>query len=368
MSNFSCNLISKDLLELEKTYTYEEYNAIKRECIRILDENDYEVDEENLEKDIQYTGVFLYLLYDEIKKLCDKLHFGLSSIRPTIDIKKKNNFVLLVLRVFIYDLDYQLVLPKKEKMIIKNVIVDEKKLNFFIKRILLLNDFYEYVETDQIVDDCLVYIDFYGKEIEISEINEMYEYQDKGLSYKLGGYLEFKNTMMNGRLEYFPITKIKRREVLELNDDIVKELHFLNTKTVDGFKKKVKTVLSKIDSFDKSCMCFLEELNLCNDIHISKDFIEEFEEAGLSMFPEIPRSKEATYLVAKQIIIDAYFEKIYYNMYDKYDYSYLNSFFREEHAFYELLKAEDLGLEFNDYLESRKYDSFIYTLIKNGGL
>lgn len=368
MSNFSCNLISKDLLELEKIYSYDEYDTIKRECIRILAENDYDTNEDHLEKDIQYTGVFLYLLYDEIKKLCDKLHFGLSSIRPTIDIKKKVNFVLLVLRVFIYDLDYQLVFPKKEKMIIKNVIVDEKKLNFFIKRILLINDFYEYVETDQIVDDCLVYIDFYGKEIEISEINKMYEYQDKGLSYKLGGYLEFKNTMMNDRLEYFKITNIKKRKVFELSDSIVKELNFLNTKTVDSFKKKLKTVLSKMDSFDKSCISFLEELSLCNDIHISKDFIEEFEEAGMAMFLDVPKSKEEVYLIAKQIIIDAYFEKIYYNMYDKYDYSYLNTFFKEEHSFYELLKADDLGLEYNDYLEGRKYDSFIYTLIKNGGL
>ena len=30
MSNFSCNLISKDLLELEKIYSYDEYDTIKR--------------------------------------------------------------------------------------------------------------------------------------------------------------------------------------------------------------------------------------------------------------------------------------------------------------------------------------------------
>lgn len=370
MSNFSCNLISKDLLELQKTYSYEEYNGISAVCVQLLKDYDSEIelDEENLEEDLDYLSAFLFVLYEEINELCEKLHYGLSTIRPTISIKKKENFVLVVLRVFLYDLDYQLVFPKKEKLTTENIIVDEKKLNYYINKILLANDFYEYEDTDQLIDNCLVYIDFYGKEIEVREINKMYRYQNKGLAYKIGGYLEFKNTMMNDRLEYFKITKIKRRKVLELNDDIVKKLHFLNTKTVDGFKKKLKAVVSKIDSFDRSCMHFLEELNLCNDIHISKDFMEEFEETKLLTFPELPKSKEARYLMAKQILIDAYFEKIYYNMYDKYDYSYLNPFLREEYAFYQLVKSNDYGLDLNDYFEGRKYDSFIYTIIKNGGL
>ena len=146
---------------------------------------------------------------------------------------------------------------------------------------------------------------------------------------------------------------------------IVKKLNYHNTKTVEEFKTTFADDFNKAGRFGFRLGLIYDSLiKESNNFNITK-YLYDF--AGEIISFEIMGnfSKEKKYDLIKSRIIEAFLEEKYYNkdVISKYDISYLNPIFRIEYDILKLLK-NIFNTDFSTYLESRRDDALLYTIVK----
>ena len=365
MTKYSYNLLRNDVIQIQFTLSTKEYEDIMENVDKLIKEK-----EEEFRFDLEETNFILntetaikIIMLDDIAEICQGLNIILvEHLVPQVEIKEKKDNVIIIFSCIILDNEYKLIWPDIED---DSPTIKDDEIQTIIDDILINHNYFEYEDVNQIEDDCIIYIDFYGKEIRIDDINPMYVYSSSSLRLKIGGYLEFTNTKMNNRKEYFKIVRIKRKKALELNDEIVKEINFLDAKSVEEFQNKFKKVFLNTERFTRLYLHAKERMIDINNIKISNEAYDIFVKNNV---PKKNKniSVEQKYDLIKSFIIDAYLDEMYYNIKDKLDLSYLNDYFMQE---YELIRLvnENLDIDYDFYLKSRMYDGFIYTLFKNGG-
>ena len=365
MNKYSYNLLGNDVIQIQFTLSLIEYEDLIKNVDKLIKEKEEEMkfEEENNNFLINTETAIKIIMLEDIMDICQNLNIVLvDRLIPQVEIKTQKDDVVIIFSCIVLDSDYKLIWPDIDDDV---PTFKEDEFETIIDDILINHNYFEYEEVNQIEDDCVIYIDFYGKEISIDDINPMYVYNAGYLRLKIGGYLEFINTKMNNRKEYFKIVRIKRKKALKLSDEIVKELNFLNTRKVDEFLNKFKKVFLNTEKFTRLYLHGKERMIEINNINISSEAYDIFVKNNI-LKKNKNISVEQKYDLIKSFIIDAYLDEMYYNIKDKIDLSYLNDYFMQE---YELIRLvnESINIDYDFYFKSRMYDGFIYTLFKNGG-
>ena len=372
MKSYAINRIAKDLIEFALVYDTLEFNELNDQVLEVINYNSIDIEEEDYYKNDFYCSVMANMVLDDIDEINKEelnivLVKSLISKAKIIPINDVETMVIVKIANALEDLKIKI--PSYKEIMKIKYPSDNNESDSMISYILINNGFIKEVDALEYNNNCFVEIDVYGKNVlvddSISLVKDKYELITSLEGKKVNDEVEVKNVLMNNRIEKYKISRMYEIKAQDLSDDIVKKLNYHNTKTVEEFKTTFADDFNKAGRFGFRLGLIYDSLiKESNNFNITK-YLYDF--AGEIISFEIMGnfSKEKKYDLIKSRIIEAFLEEKYYNkdVISKYDISYLNPIFRIEYDILKLLK-NIFNTDFSTYLESRRDDALLYTIVK----
>lgn len=136
------------------------------------------------------------------------------------------------------------------------------------------------------------------------------------------------------------IKEIYDKEVLEITDDIVLKINYLNTKTVQEFRNKIKEVFSVIYNINSNVMSLLIRMYSLNDFHIDNFQLKHFRKVLGIDEPDVESLKRT---------ISMYFVIAYIFSLEKVDIEHYLFYIEQEYKLLYQIKKRDNATSFEDF-------------------
>ena len=375
MKSYGINRISKDLVEFALVYDNLEFSELNDQVLDVINYNSIEIEDEDYFNNEFYCSIMANMVLDDIDEI-NRKEMNIVLVKSLL-VKSKiieinDDEVMIIVRIANALEDLKIKIPAYKDIMKEKFIPDKEALNAIINYVLVNNGFVKKSDVAVYNHNCLVEIDVYGKNVLVDDsfslIKDKYELLGSLEGKKVGDEVAVKNVLMNNRLEKHKIARIYEIKEKELSDDIVLKLNYHNTKTVEEFKKTFENDFNKASRFSFRLTLIYDELiQKSNNFNITK-YLYDFASEVISFGTMGKFSKEKKYDLIKSRIIEAFLEEKYYNIdvAKKYDITYLHPLFKSEYDMLKLLK-NIFDTDFETYLESRRDDALLYTLIKKGG-
>lgn len=375
MKSYGINRISKDLVEFALVYDNLEFSELNDQVLDVINYNSIEIEDEDYFNNEFYCSIMANMVLDDIDEI-NRKEMNIVLVKSLLGkakiIEINDDEVMIIVRIANALEDLKIKIPAYKDIMKEKFIPDKEALNAIINYVLVNNGFVKKSDVAVYNHNCLVEIDVYGKNVLVDDsfslIKDKYELLGSLEGKKVGDEVAVKNVLMNNRLEKHKIARIYEIKEKELSDDIVLKLNYHNTKNVEEFKKTFENDFNKASRFSFRLTLIYDELiQKSNNFNITK-YLYDFASEVISFDTIGKFSKEKKYDLIKSRIIEAFLEEKYYNIdvAKKYDITYLHPLFKSEYDMLKLLK-NIFDTDFETYLESRRDDALLYTLIKKGG-
>lgn len=369
MLRFSINRITNDYCQFLMVYSYDMfYDILSESLLSFFNIDELNSDDLNLNDSTILSTIKNTFMREASTINCD--FYLIPSIVPKIEIKgniKKGEEIIVIISCAVIDKSYELILPEDDE-INSDSCPSEKDMKELIDYLLVRNRFCISKEVEEVSLTSDVYANVLGKDLLLRKgyNNPLIIKNNRNLlGAKIGDPIVDEGVK---RKEIFnlKISKIIDNTPLELSDEIVLKIKYMKNKNVDSFKKQIEKDYLRIMNFNQNINLIYELINKKNKIKISKYVLKLFNDSisksSLSSF-----STEEKYDLIKSLIIKAYLQLYFFNDdgEDILDTSWLNGYFKCEYRFFKLLK-QDICDTFEEYLDIRKNDANLYTIIRGG--
>lgn len=137
------------------------------------------------------------------------------------------------------------------------------------KKVLYATEFSDLLFSSMCEDNMIM-----KKRMDIAEIEGILHLDEDQLVGLQRNRYEFVNN--NNQKCLIDIKEIYDKEVLDITDDMVLKMNYLNTKTVKEFRKKIIEVFSVVYNINSNVMSLLMRMYIINDFHIDKYQLTHF--------------------------------------------------------------------------------------------
>jgi len=190
------------------------------------------------------------IIEEELHKI-DKIALGSKKYRYLTQVKR-NAPLIVICQFCVLPPNIQLRFPPFIPAEIFEVPFLDEVIEDFTKKILIMNNEYDEIEIDKATPDAIVTYDlaYVQDDFTLSEVKDLtcdlntdLEDYDSFINCKKDDIIILDDSDDNVKV-VAKVKRIYRLQVKELTDAIVKKLNFLNTHTVDEFKKKISDIFT----------------------------------------------------------------------------------------------------------------------------
>lgn len=362
MLRYSINKVCYDYCQFLLVYSYDEFIEEIRNKLDYF-EMDPSDKYENILDDPKVKNIINAIVEIDIEDINDDFDF-VEDIEPSIEIIKNNlnKEITIIYSSPILDYEYELKLPNYIDISKSDYCINDEDLEKIIEYILIKKGFCSKIEVDTVSKDSDVYVEMFSSEMLLDNDSVEPFYISSGnpselIGKKIGDLIYVKNPL-NSTNNNHKICKIINNVPNDLTNEIVQKINFRNIDDVNTFKEEIRLTYKKIIGFNKTIALIYEKLNSINNINISIFSYNHYKKAN-------DLSKEKIYDIIKSKYIDTYLREQYYDDDDnEISTKGLDNYFKSEYEMLQLFSVV-IDLPFEDYLDARKDDANLYTLIKN---